>query len=85
MVVTNAFLDGNRDAARQYIAGKADLIGAIRLPNDAFLKNAGTQVTSDIIVLRKRADGDLPSDQSWLETVDWKDANGKVVPLNKYS
>lgn len=84
MVVTNAFLDGNRDAARQYIAGKADLIGAIRLPNDAFLKNAGTQVTSDIIVLRKRADGDLPSDQSWLETVDWKDANGKVVPLNKY-
>lgn len=44
-------LDG---ALREYIAHQADLVGAIRLPNDAFKKNANTEVTTDIVILRKR-------------------------------
>lgn len=86
MVVTNRFMDGASDKARQYIADRADLLGAIRLPNDAFAKNAGTQVTTDIIFLRKRLPDETPSamNSSWLETVDFTDKNGKVVPLNKY-
>lgn len=86
MVVTNRFMDGASDKARQYIADRADLLGAIRLPNDAFAKNAGTQVTTDIIFLRKRQPDETPSamNSSWLETVDFTDKNGKVVPLNKY-
>lgn len=86
MVVTNRFMDGASDKARQYIADRADLLGAIRLPNDAFAKNAGTQVTTDIIFLRKRLPDETPSamNSSWLETVDYTDKNGKVVPLNKY-
>lgn len=86
MVVTNRFMDGASDKARQYIADRADLLGAIRLPNDAFAKNAGTQVTTDIIFLRKRLPDETPNamNSSWLETVDFTDKNGKVVPLNKY-
>ena len=39
---------------RKYIAERAELIGAVRLPNNAFLKNAGTEVTTDILFFQKR-------------------------------
>ncbi|HSC80975.1 MAG TPA: N-6 DNA methylase, partial [Chitinolyticbacter sp.] len=84
MVVTNRFLDGTSDKARSYIADRADLVGAIRLPNNAFAKNAGTEVTTDIIVLRKRAPGEKPSGNAWLNSVDFKDRDGNTVPLNEY-
>lgn len=82
MVVTNRFLDGARDGARQYIADRADLIGAIRLPNDAFAKNAGTAVTTDIIFLRKRVGGtEADPGKAWAamspaERVEWVVAAG---------
>lgn len=47
-------MDKKNSAVRKYIAQRADLIGAIRLPNDAFYKNAGTSVTADILFLQKR-------------------------------
>ena len=47
-------MDKESSAVRKYLAQRADLIGAIRLPNNAFKKNAGTEVTSDIIFLQKR-------------------------------
>ncbi len=47
-------LDKKNPAVRKYIAQRADLLGAIRLPNNAFLKNANTQVTADILFLQKR-------------------------------
>lgn len=86
MVVTNRFLDGAKDQARQYIAQRADFLGAIRLPNNAFAKNAGTEVTTDIIFLRKPAEGETASqaNRSWLESVDYQDKDGNTVPLNKY-
>lgn len=84
MVVTNRFLDGNSDTARQYIAERADLVGAIRLPNSAFAKNAGTEVTTDIIILQRRAPGQKPSGTSWMNSVDFTDKNGATVPLNEY-
>jgi hypothetical protein len=55
-------------AAREYLADRADLVGAVRLPGDAFKKNAGTEVTTDIVFLRKRLPTDLPADRSWTET-----------------
>lgn len=82
MVVTNRFLDGFRDQARQYIADRADLIGAIRLPNDAFAKNAGTAVTTDIIFLRKRVGGEEPDPaKAWAgmspaQRAEWVNAAG---------
>ncbi len=38
---------------REYLSAQADLVGAIRLPNDAFKKNANTEVTTDLVILRK--------------------------------
>lgn len=46
-------MDKENPSVRKYIAQRADLIGAIRLPNNTFSKNAGTKVTSDIIFLQK--------------------------------
>ena len=84
MVVTNRFLDGAKDAARQYLADRADLVGAIRLPNKAFSKNANTEVTTDIIFLRRRGEGEARGGEPWLNVVEHTDKNGAVVPLNEY-
>lgn len=84
MVVTNRMLDSASDKARQYIADRADFLGAIRLPNNAFAKNAGTEVTTDIIFLRRRAEGEAPAGAQWMNTVDYTDKEGRTVPLNEY-
>jgi|GEM_PF-260992 len=84
MVVSNFLLDSTTSTAREYLADRADLIGAIRLPNDAFLKNAGTEVTTDIVFLRKRAPGDPAGDRSWTETATFTDKEGREMPLNRY-
>lgn len=58
--VTSRFtMDSRNSDARRYIAQRAELLGAIRLPNDAFAKNAGAEVVSDILFLQKR---DYPVD-----------------------
>ena len=51
---------------RQALADQADLVGAIRLPNNAF---PDTQVVTDIIFMRKRMEGEKPGDQSWVDTM----------------
>ena len=55
--------------ARRYLAARADFLGAVRLPNTAFLRGAGTEVTADIIFLRKRAEG-VPENHvaEWVES-----------------
>ncbi len=84
MVVTNRLLDSAGDKARGYIADRAEFLGAIRLPNNAFLKNAGTEVTTDIIFLRKLKEGEQPTGQRWMDVKTIKDKSGKEVPLNEY-
>lgn len=74
------------DSARMEMARRADFVGAIRLPGNAFKKNAGTEVTTDIIVFRKRAKGEAPNhadDGSFLEmaTVYGKNRKGEQVAL----
>ena len=69
-VVTSHFtLDKQNAAAREYLAGRADFLGAIRLPSDAF-KREGTAVVTDIVFLRKRSPGQAAdhADPEWLET-----------------
>jgi N12 class adenine-specific DNA methylase/adenine-specific DNA methylase len=53
-ITTKGTLDKSNPAIRKYLAERAELIGAIRLPNTAFKDNAGTEVTSDILFLQKR-------------------------------
>jgi hypothetical protein len=66
-ITSKGTLDKQNGALREYVASQADLVGAIRLPNDAFKKNANTEVTTDIVVLRKRLPGELPSGPAWRE------------------
>ncbi len=84
MVVTSRFLDGADRRARSYIADRADLIGAIRLPNDAFLRNANTSVTTDIVFLQRREEGVFAADMSWVDVGTFTDKEGRTVPLNRY-
>ena len=57
MFITSSFtMNGSDNAVRKYIMQRADLLGAIRLPNTAFYGNAGTSVVTDILILKKRAD-----------------------------
>ena len=64
VVTSSGTLDKQNPAVRQYIANRADLLGAIRLPDNAFRKNAGTDVVSDILFLQKR-------DCASLEHPEW--------------
>ena len=78
-VTSKGTMDKENTAARKYLAQRADLIGAIRLPNNAFKDNAGTEVTSDILFLQKRDRmTDIEPDWVHLDT----DANG--IRMNAY-
>ena len=84
-VTSTGTLDSNSSlAAREFFSGKADLVGAIRLPEDAFKKNAGTSVVTDIVILRKK-DGTDFQGESFLYTqeTDTSDGTGKVH-VNEY-
>ena len=74
---------------RELLKNKADFIGAVRLPNTAFKENAGTEVTTDLIILQKREPGAAPSknNHAWLETKD-SELTGKYtqqpLQINEY-
>lgn len=78
-VTSKGTLDKENSAFRKYIAQRAELLGAIRLPNDAFKHNAGTEVTSDIIFLQKR-EKVLDIEPDWINIGQTADG----VPVNKY-
>ena len=71
MFITSSYTMNGRDSdIRKYIMQRADLLGAIRLPNTAFAGNAGTEVVTDILILKKRADrteyaGEAFESSSW--------------------
>ena len=78
-VTSKGTMDKENSAVRKYLAQRADLIGAIRLPDNTFKRNAGTEVTSDIIFLQKRDHiTDLEQDWVHLDT----DENG--IRMNRY-
>jgi N12 class adenine-specific DNA methylase/adenine-specific DNA methylase len=64
-VTSKGTMDKKNPEVRRYLAQRAELLGAIRLPNNAFSKNAGTEVTSDIIFLQKR-DRPIDVDRDWI-------------------
>ena len=78
-VTSRYTLDSKDSAARKHIAERADLLGAIRLPNNAFRANAGTDVVSDIIFLQKR-DRPIDHEPAWVQL--GKTADG--IAINSY-
>ncbi|WP_201595298.1 PLxRFG domain-containing protein [Psychrobacter vallis] len=81
-VTSKGTMDKNDSKARDWLASRADLVGAIRLPNTAF-KDAGTGVVTDIIFLRKRVEGDTPSATAWTNTKTI-DIDGTPATINEY-
>lgn len=82
-VITTKFtMDKENPSVRKYIAQRAELIGAIRLPENAFKQVAGTEVTTDILFLKKREQEIVPDERNtpWLFVE--KDENG--IPYNSY-
>lgn len=77
-VTSKGILDKKDERVRKYIAERADLIGAVRLPNTAFA-SAGTEVTADIIFLQKRERINT-NDESWIHIEE----NENGVPVNNY-
>ena len=78
-VTTKGTLDKQNPKVREYLAKRADLVGAVRLPNNAFKANAGTEVTADIIFLQKR-------EKMAVELPDWcyVGRNHDGIPVNNY-
>ena len=79
LVTSKGTMDKENSAVRKYIAQRAELLGAIRLPNNTFKGNAGTEVVSDILILQKRDRLiDIEPDWVYLDT----DENG--IKMNSY-
>jgi len=78
-VTSRYTMDSKDDRARRYIAERAELLGAIRLPNNAFKANAGTDVVSDILFLQKR-DRPLDLEPAWAKVGE----NADGFAINRY-
>ena len=79
LITSKGTMDKENPAVRKYIAQRADLLGAIRLPNDTFKGNAGTEVVSDILILQKR-DRIVDIEPDWVHL--GTDENG--ITMNSY-
>src|SRR5699024_8913389 len=87
VVLTSSFtMDAKRSTARRYLAEYADLVGAVRLPSGAMSRVAGTDVVTDVLILRRRPDGADAGDMSWVDGRHSiaTDANGDQVTVNDY-
>jgi N12 class adenine-specific DNA methylase len=83
LITSRYTMDKQDSTMRRYLSDRADLVGAIRLPNTAFKANAGTEVTTDILFLQKRVPGTTSGRGSWrdLATIDMPDG---AIGVNEY-
>jgi N12 class adenine-specific DNA methylase len=92
VVITSRFtMDAKETAFRRWLNEQAELVGAVRLPNDTFSANAGTSVTTDILILRKRIPGGMSiaqtegrQENAWVESKILHTADGFPVDVNEY-
>lgn len=82
-VTSRYTMDKLKDQGRAYIADRADLLGAIRLPQTAFKDNAGTEVVTDVLFFQKRAPGAAPGGEQWLGVEQVKAGDERVM-VNEY-
>ena len=78
-ITSKGTMDKASPEVRKYIAQRAELLGAIRLPDNTFKANAGTEVTSDILILQKR-DRVIDIEPDWVHL----DTDGNGVTMNRY-
>ena len=78
-VTSKGTMDKKNPGVRKYLAQRAELLGAVRLPNTAFKENAGTEVTSDILFLKKR-DRVMDMEPDWVHLSE----NAEGIAMNSY-
>ena len=78
-ITSSGTMDKKNPSIRKYIAQRAELLGAVRLPNDTFQKNAGTEVTADILFLQKR-DRIVETEPDWI----YLDVDENGITQNRY-
>jgi len=83
-ITSRGTMDKLDSTLRELLSTRTELLGAIRLPNDAFKRNAGTEVTTDIIMLRKLRQGEPPVGATWKETANFTNDLGDGFTLNEY-
>src|SRR2546425_609782 len=83
-VTSRGTMDKLDSGLREVLSTQAELLGAIRLPNDAFKRNAGTEVTTDIVMLRRLRPGEAPVGPAWKETADYTNDLDENFNINEY-
>lgn len=78
-ITSKGTMDKKNPSFRKYIAKRAELVGAIRLPDDTFKRNAGTEVTSDIIFLKKR-ENEIEIEPDWV----YVSTDDNCIEMNEY-
>ena len=78
-ITSSGTMDKKNPSIRKYIAQRAELLGAVRLPNDTFKRNAGTEVTADILFLQKR-DRIVETEPDWM----YLDVDENGITQNRY-
>ncbi|HRI15562.1 MAG TPA: DNA helicase, partial [Verrucomicrobiota bacterium] len=83
-ITSRGTLDKADETVRRLLSSKADFLGAIRLPNDTFKQNANTEVTTDLVILRKRLTGEPLAGQPWLSLEMIPNSLGEKIAVNEY-
>lgn len=84
-ITSTGTLDKMNPRVREVLASKADLVAAMRLPSGSFLKNAGTSVVTDIVILKRRPEGVAPSGTKWMGIREVKmSGTAEPIPINEY-
>lgn len=80
IITSHHTLDNTDSSVRKHFADRADLLGAIRLPDTAFQKNAGTEVTTDMLFFRKRGESEKPRGETFSKLAEVKPG----IKVNEY-
>jgi adenine-specific DNA methylase len=83
-ITSRGTMDKMDSTLRKYVAERASLIGAIRLPNTAFKRNANTEVTTDILILKKLRPRETVKSAKWEKVIPYTSTKGEVIPINEY-
>src|SRR5580658_1658979 len=83
-ITSRGTMDKLDSTLRELLSARTELLGAIRLPNNAFKKNAGTEVTTDIVMLRRLRPRELPAGPAWKETANHANDVGEPFTINEY-
>jgi N12 class adenine-specific DNA methylase/adenine-specific DNA methylase len=83
-ITSKGTMDKLDSTLRELLSTCAELLGAVRLPNDTFKRNAGTEVTTDIVMLRRLRPGEAPCGPAWKQTANYMNDIGEEFTLNEY-